>query len=299
VVDPLLGGIYAGTADRMSLAAGAPQLGGVDIDRSMFLALRRQGRQQPPPSGQPVFYTLPAGLGRLVDVLSNSLSHTEIRLGTSVQQVSTTSTGVVVDSSSGVEIFDAAVMATPAFATAAIIAGASPEGARLLASIDHASVAMVTMIVDESALGRPLDATGLLVPRPERRFVTACSWGSTKWSHWKPDGKVVLRVSAGAIDQPGVCDLDDDTIVGAVTNDLSRLMDLRGAADEVRVTRWWRSFPQYEPGHLDLADAIDAAVGADLPGIHVTGAAMRGIGIPACIRQGTEAAVAVLERGRK
>ncbi len=67
-------------------------------------------------------------------------------------------------------------------------------------------------------------------------------------------------------------------------------MALRGEPSEVRVSRWPASFPQYRPGHLDRIDVIDAELAAAAPGLAVAGAFARGLGVPACIRQGRAAA---------
>ncbi|MGE3323808.1 MAG: protoporphyrinogen oxidase [Acidimicrobiia bacterium] len=303
VVDPLVGGIYAGNADTMSLAAGAPQLAGPARNRSMLFALRRQAKAVAPPKGAPkapIFYAVRGGMGLLVDGLREQLSSTTVCTGVEVTAIARSGNSTVIETTAGPQKVDAVVLCTPAYVSATLLRDSSPSAARGLSYIAHASVAMITMSIDEGSLdASSIDgvrsASGFLIPRPERRFLTACSYASTKWPDWKPDGKVVLRVSAGASDQPGVCDLDDDTIVAKASEDLERLMGLRAGADQVRVTRWDRAFPQYEPGHLARADAIEAALTNDLPGVVLAGAAMRGVGVPACIRQGQEAATRILE----
>lgn len=298
VVDPLVGGIYAGNADTMSLAAGAPQLAGPARNRSMLFALRRQAKAAAPPAGTPkapIFYALRGGMGQLVDALREQLSSTTVHTGVEVTSITRSGASTVIETTAGRQVVDAVVLCTPAFVSATLLRDSSPDAARGLSYISHASVAMITLALDERSVDSVATASGFLIPRPERRFLTACSYASTKWPDWKPDGKVVLRVSAGASDQPGVCDLDDDTIVAKAYEDLERLMGLRGTADQVRVTRWDRAFPQYEPGHLARADAIEAALTDDLPGVVLAGAAMRGVGVPACIRQGQEAATRILE----
>jgi oxygen-dependent protoporphyrinogen oxidase len=58
-----------------------------------------------------------------------------------------------------------------------------------------------------------------------------------------------------------------------------------------RVTRWGGGLPQYAVGHLDRVRRIRAALPA---GVAVAGAAYDGVGVPAVIRSGQEAAAAVL-----
>jgi protoporphyrinogen/coproporphyrinogen III oxidase len=297
IVDPLLGGIYAGAASSLSLAAGAPQLAGFE-GRSMLLGLRRQqrgvraasssaGRQAPP-----VFYGLRNGMGTLVDALADALrsSGCELHTSTAVHAVRADSGTWRVTTGRGEHTVDRVILAAPVRTLPGLLATASPDAAGELRAIQTASVVLATLAFDERTVGRALDATGFLVPRAERQFVTACSWGSTKWPQWKSGATAVLRVSAGAIDQPDVCSLDDRDILSAMQDDLQRLMGLGAEATKHRISRWEDAFPQYAPGHLVKVDAIEAALSRDCPGLVVTGAAMRGVGLPACIRQGREAA---------
>ena len=129
--------------------------------------------------------------------------------------------------------------------------------------------------------------------------MSACSWTSSKWAHLAPDGadeSVVVRVSTGRLGDERFDTMDDDTLVTRLLDELAQTSAIDGQPREVRVKRWMRSFPQYEPGHLDLVDRIERQLAEDAPSVVVTGAAMRGLGVPACIRQGREAAVQLIER---
>jgi oxygen-dependent protoporphyrinogen oxidase len=148
--------------------------------------------------------------------------------------------------------------------------------------------------VPREAIDRDLDGSGFLVPRVERRTITACSWASSKWPHLAGDGTVWLRASVGRDGDGAALGLDDGALTAAVVADLRETMALRGDPTEVRVTRWTESFPQYRPGHLERVDEIEADLAAHAPTLAVAGAALRGLGVPACIRQGTTATAKVL-----
>jgi protoporphyrinogen/coproporphyrinogen III oxidase len=193
---------------------------------------------------------------------------------------------------------DAVVVTTPAFAAAATLASIAPGAASLLGTIPYAGVVMVTLAFPDAALTRPLDASGYLVPKPEQRYLTACSWASTKWAHWQPPGKVVLRASLGRYGNERALDLDDDAVLAAALADLGVQAGIRGDPTDVRITRWPQGFPQYLPGHTGKVDAIHDALGREAPGVLAAGAAYRGVGIPACIRQGRAAALSALTHTR-
>jgi oxygen-dependent protoporphyrinogen oxidase len=134
------------------------------------------------------------------------------------------------------------------------------------------------------------------VPLAEQRTVTACSWGSSKWAHWSDGEQVVLRASAGRAGADASLALDDAMLTALVLDDLTPVLGLRGDPTAVDVARWPRSFPQYAPGHLERAAAVTSSLDRDAPGVVAAGASHRGVGIPACIRQGREAAAALCAR---
>jgi protoporphyrinogen/coproporphyrinogen III oxidase len=297
LVDPLLGGINAGDSDRLSLAAGAPQIAAAASGphASLIEALRAQRAAAPAPSDAPVFYTLRGGLGRLVDALVEHLDGADLRIDTPVTSLRRVDTAWQVVTPAQVLEVDAVVVAVPAFVAADLVADCAPDAAAGLAAIDYSSVALVAMAFPDHAAGRPLDASGYLVPRIEGLLLTACSWSSVKWPHLSRPGQFVVRASAGRFGDTRAMEMDDDALVGAILEDLRTTMDLTGDPAEVRVTRWERSFPQYTPGHLERVAAIEAALADHAPGIALAGAAYRGVGIPACVNSGHQAARALAE----
>lgn len=295
LVDPLLGGINAGDSDRLSLAAGAVQIqAAVGRAPSLIEALRAQRAAAPAPSDAPVFYTLRGGLGTLIDALATHLDGADLRTGSPATGLTRTGDGWSVRTDVDTLDVDAVVIAAPAFVAADLLAGVAPDAATALAEIDYSSVALVAMAFPDAAAGRPLDASGYLVPRVEGLLLTACSWTSSKWPHLSRPGRFVVRASAGRFGDTRCAEMDDDALVAAILTDLRTTMDLQGEPTEVRVTRWPRSFPQYTPGHLERIDRIEAALAASTPGVVLAGAAYRGVGIPACINSGRTAARALL-----
>jgi len=306
LVDPLVGSINAGDTDELSLTASVPQLAdAAGRSRSLLLGLRAQQRAATGAAGNgrpaPVFLTHPRGLGHVVEVLVGRLRDAGVDLRPSCGAAALRPTpggGWVVDTPGGPQPADAVVLAVPAPAAAGLLVPVSFEAAAALRAIPYASVAIVTLALPEGALRRPLEGSGLLVPkhRGPSRAVTAVSFGSTKWAHWARPGEVLLRVSVGRTGEEAVVELDDPDLLAAVRHDLEELLGLDGEAQAVRISRWPSSFPQYLPGHLARVAAVERALAADAPGVAVAGAAYRGLGIPACIRQGREAAAALLGR---
>ena len=189
-------------------------------------------------------------------------------------------------------VADRVVLATPAWITAGLVASGSPSAAAMLADLEYGDAVLVTFVVAKGGIEHALDGSGFLVPRGEGLLMTACSWTSSKWAHYDDGTHAILRVSAGRSDDPRWLDLAPADLVSRLRDELAMTVGL-GAEPVSRVTPWRRSLPQYRPGHLDRCDEIDTELAATMPGVVVTGAQMRGLGLPACVRQG-RAAVAEL-----
>jgi len=311
LIDPLLGGINAGDTATMSLAAVVPQLdaaarsGDPSLIRSCTAQRDRAlaasggsgavvGTVDQPAGAPPVFATPIGGMARLVDALLALMPAVDIRQGRRVEAIERrTAPGVdrvqvALDDGSTLDA-DAVVVACPAHAAGPLLAEAAPDASSAFTAIDHSSIAMLTMAFDRAALGDTAGASGCLVPRSEGTLLTAVSYATSKWAQLRDPGRddVILRTSVGRTGDVRFQDLDDDALTERVLADLDHVVGVHGAPTEVRIGRWMRSFPQYAPGHLDRIDAVEASLG-DGP-IRLAGMALRGVGIPACIRSAEDA----------
>ena len=285
LVDPLLGGVYAGRADQLSMAVTVPDLmRTVRRERSLMAAARAAIR---PPTEGPVFATLAGGLSRLVAAVAVAAG-ADCRTGTTVRELRRTATGwqLVLGSARDPTLLDAdaVVLAVPAAPAARLLAGAAPNAALELAGLDYASVASITLIYRQPV---PAAGSGALVPAVEGRLVKAATFLSAKWPHLRPavtGGLTVVRASVGRYGDPADLQRDDADLIRAAAADLTAMT---GAGEPIagRVTRWGGALPQYPVGHLDRAARIRAAVGLQ-PGLAICGAAYDGVGIPACIASG-------------
>jgi oxygen-dependent protoporphyrinogen oxidase len=284
LVEPLLGGVHAGRAAELSAHSTVPDIERLARNnRSLYLGLRKMRRHAPPATGAPVLITLAGGLGRLVDALVARLSGDDLRLDTAVRGIARVGAGYRVDLSDGQSIpADAVVLATPAFVTAGLLADLAPEAATVLAEIPYVDVATIWLAYPRSAMGRPLDGTGFLVPPEEGKFLVGCTWSSAKWPQLADDKLVLIRCMVGRRGDTRWLDMDEDTMVRRVHQELVEAMGLTAGPIHQSIQRWPKAMPQYLVGHQHRLDALDAATG-HLPGLHLTGAADRGIGLASCV----------------
>ena len=308
LVDPLLGGINAGSADQMSIEACAPPLyeaarRGGPLGEALQQAAARRGVHHDDAAGStPVFQSVRGGITRMVDALAADLGEA-VCLSTPVQHVTPATTAGAgprwkVTTPKGSIEAGGVIVACPAWESARLVEPLAPEAARILADIEYADVALVSFVVGTEHLARPLDRSGFLVPRSQGLMTTACSWSSSKWQHYSLAGSAILRVSAGRTDDTRCQGIGSAELVTALAYELAEtgVITRRAAVQatfEAQVARWPRSLPQFRPGHLERVAAVEACLASETPGLAAAGAALRGVGLPACIRSGQNAAAVV------
>ena len=298
LVAPLLSGVNAGDADRLSVAAGAAQLGtAARADPSLVSGLRSQAaaaRAAGADPDAPVFRGIPIGTQALTDLLLSRLvaAGVEVHRACPVEAVERgVGDGWTVRTPAGPIGADTVIVTAPAFVAAGLLAPHAPLAAAGLGELEYASVAMVTMAVRRESLGCALDASGFLVAGGEAlEALTACSWASAKWAHLADPDVAVLRLSAGRHGDAAALELDDGDLVRVLGDDLERTMGLSETPMEARITRWTDALPQFRPGHLGRLRAWRQELSEEAPGLLVAGAACDGLGLPACVRQGRLAA---------
>ncbi len=284
LVEPLLGGVHAGRAAELSAHSTVPDIERLaSNNRSLYLGLRKMRRHAPPATGAPVLVTLTGGLGRLVEALVARLAGDELRLDSPALSIARVGNGYRVDLVEGQSIAaDVVVLATPAFVTAGLLADLVPDAASVLAEIPYVDVATIWLSYPRSAMGRPLDGTGFLVPPEEGKLMVGCTWSSAKWPHLADDNLVLIRCMVGRRGDRRWLDMDDETLVARVHDELVEAMGLSAAPEHQSIQRWPQAMPQYLVGHQDRLDALNAAI-HHLPGLHLTGAAFRGVGLASCV----------------
>ena len=301
LIEPLLGGVYAGHADDLSLDAVLPQLAGaVRVERSLLRGARRVSGDAP--TGAPVFGGLTGGLGRLPAAVAEACGAT-VRTRTTVRRIERTETGwrVVTGSTRSPVILeaDAVILAVPSAPAARLLDDVAQRASDELRQIPYASVGLVTLLVPRRGVPDLPAGTGFLVPPVDERLMKAATFASQKWA-WSgaehPDVHVI-RASVGRFGEEEALQRDDADLVSAVVDELALAL---GWGSRVRpvaslVTRWGGALPQYLVGHLDRVARIRTEL-QSTPGLVVCGAAYDGVGVPACIASGEAAADQVLRR---
>ncbi|MEU3254540.1 protoporphyrinogen oxidase [Streptomyces sp. NPDC006997] len=291
LVEPLLGGVYAGDAYRISMRAAVPQLfEAARTHDSLTEAVRdlqaRTATAAAAPSG-PVFMGIEGGVGSLPPAVAES-----VRARGGEVHTDTPVTGLRRDADGGWRITagdrvlraDAVVVAVPARAAADLLRAEAPAAAAELAAVEYASMALVTLAYRRADAETLPEGSGFLVPPVDGHTIKASTFASRKWGWIAEDDPdvVVLRTSLGRYGETEILRRDDADLVAVSRADLRAATGLDAAPVATRVTRWDDGLPQYVVGHHARVARVREHLGK-LPGLAVCGAAYDGVGIPACI----------------
>jgi protoporphyrinogen/coproporphyrinogen III oxidase len=312
LVDPLLGGVYAGRSEDLSFQATLAPLAAASrahptLTEAAAALLPPAAPASSPDNSKkpaPIFVTLTTGLGALPEAVAKA-SGADVRVNAMVRELARTKAGwrLTIGSAADPEYLDAdaVILATPAAPTARLLKRPAAEAAAELERIPYASMAIITLAFragDFPAQQR----SGYLVPAVDGRAVKAATFSTVKWPHLAqaadPGHPVhIVRCSVGRSGDVAVLQRDDDDLAVLAAAELAESIGVTAQPVAHRVTRWGGGLPQYNVGHLDRVARIRAAVAAQ-PGLAVAGAAYDGVGIPACVATARQAASQVINHLR-
>ncbi|MBD0709585.1 MULTISPECIES: protoporphyrinogen oxidase [unclassified Streptomyces] len=314
LVEPLLGGVYAGDAYRISLRAAVPGL--FDAARShptlteAVHAVQRAGAAvTPDPAGAAtgiggsVFLGIEGGVGTLPGAVAAAVRAAggEILTDAPVTALRRTEGGgwQVVVGGDRVLDADGVVLATPAGPAAGLLADHAPTAAGELRAVEYASMALVTLAFRRADMPA-LSGSGFLVPPVDGHTIKASTFSSQKW-RWVAEAApdlFVLRTSVGRHGEEDQVNREDADLVTASLKDLAAATGLAARPVATTVTRWLDGLPQYPVGHLARVARVREAVAA-LPGLRIAGAAYDGVGIPACVASAQRAADEIIATSQR
>ena len=288
LVEPLLGGVYAGRAHEISTYAAMPQLAAMAARGSLL-----EQAAAVPASDVPVFAGVEGGLGSLPEALV-AAGRFELRTGAVVRALRHVPGGLelTVGSARDPETLraDRVMLATPPAAAARLLGAVAPDSAAALATVGTASVAVTTLAFRTEDLPDLAGMSGFLVPPVEGLRIKASTFSFAKWDWVRAsgDGLLVLRTSLGRHGEETSLQATDADLVAASLADLRATAGIRSTPVETHVQRWGGALPQYSVGHQALVARVRAGLVGS--GVTVCGAAYDGVGIPAVIGSARRAA---------
>ncbi|MET9365523.1 protoporphyrinogen oxidase [Streptomyces sp. NPDC006632] len=295
LVEPLLGGVYAGDAYKISMRAAVPQLYEAARTHASLLDGVRdvQAKAAAKQRGGPVFAGLDGGMGTLPGAVADAVRARggTIRTDAPVLELTRSADGWRIRTDTELIDADGVILSTPAWSASELLGAEAPVAAAELAEVEYASMALVTLAFRRADLAGVAERSGFLVPPVDGRTIKASTFSTHKWSWVKERGAdlFVLRTSIGRYGEERHLDWDDADLVDVSLGDLGEAVGLSAKPVATVVNRWIGGLPQYPVGHLGKVARIRTEV-AKLPGLRVCGAVYDGVGIPACIASAQRAA---------
>jgi protoporphyrinogen/coproporphyrinogen III oxidase len=292
LADPLLAGVYGGNADEMSVKSVLPRF--IEMEASHgSLGKAVLARRKARPSGNaPLFTSLRDGMQQLTDALLKQLSPANLRPETRVQAVKPESRKWQVIYDGRTQAFDGVILSLPAHVAAAILSGL-PEFSSELNAIRYSSSAIVVLAHDESVRAKLPPGFGFLVPRGENRRLIAATFVHNKFPDRAPRNRALIRCFLGGTRDPAVLELSDGELENLVRGEIAQILGITAIPLFTRVYKWSSAMAQYDVGHSERISRIRALI-AQSSGLALAGNAYAGIGVPDCVRSGSEAAAKVM-----
>jgi len=298
LADPLLSGVYGGEAANLSVRAVLPRF--AEMERShgslgkAMLAARRKyaGPRRPAP---PLFTSLKNGMQSLAETLAARLTPSAVLTDALVQAVQPepeAGGGWLVSAGLQSDQFDGVIIALPGPAAANVLRIASPALSGELAAIPYSSSITVGLGYDWEVRQSLPRGFGFLVPRSEGKRLLAATFVHNKFPHRAPEDRALLRCFFAGRNAEHVWAYSDEKIVDIVRHELQQILGLRAEPLFARVYKWKAAMAQYGIGHLERLERIER-LRQQLPGLALAGNAYRGIGVPDCVRSGSDAATAL------
>ena len=313
IVEPLLSGIYAGDAEKISLMATLPRFRDLEEKhRSLIIAMtlgqkeaKKAKRAEESGARYSMFVTLREGLAHLPQRIAETLPKGTITLNRAASKVERIrgeqqhneqqheeqqrEIWRVTDTTGQSECFDALVCALPSPVAGALFVESVPPAADFYDRMEQTSCAVVTFAFRHEQIKNDFRGMGFVVPTIEGGSLVAGSFSSHKYPHRAPEGIALIRIFTGGARAPEVAEMDPETLKRKVFGEIQPLLKIDGEPQTVEVARWRRGMPQYHLGHLERLAALDAAL-SQIPSLALCGNSFTGVGIPACIKSGSDAA---------
>jgi oxygen-dependent protoporphyrinogen oxidase len=285
-INPLIGGIYAGDPEALSLRYAFPKLYALEQNHggmirgalAKMLAARRRGG----PRFQKRIVSFQDGLAelpkRLAELLGDSLQ-TNVALG-AIERVDS---GWRVIWNGYEQHFDTLVLTTPAHALDRLPLPADlHEALRPLQLIDYPPVSVLSLAFKRRDVAHPLDGFGVLVPECEQRTVLGVLFPTSLFPDRAPHDEVLLTVFIGGERQPKYAQADTPSLVAGVMPELEQILGVSGQPTFVHHKHWPLAIPQYKLGYGERLQQMDQAE-RQYPGLELAGNYRHGISLSYCI----------------
>jgi oxygen-dependent protoporphyrinogen oxidase len=296
IADPLLAGIYGSSADELSVQSVLPRFAEIEAKHgSLGRAMVAASRSQRGAALRPIFTSLKDGMQQMTDALVSRIPATALRTNAAIESVKSESGKWLVVSAGGhTAEFDGVIIATPAYAAAGLLGNTESELASELHAIPYSSSISVALGYDQKTRAALPAGFGFLVPRRENRRLLAATFVHNKFPNRVPENLALIRCFLGGSRDEAILQCSDDELQDLIRREVQQILGVTTEPIFIRIYRWKRAMAQYNVGHSARVERIKDLI-TSRPGLAIAGNAYGGIGVPDCVRSGSEAAAKIMQ----
>ena len=288
LVGPFVSGVYAGDPEKLSLRSAFPQLHEAEKTAgSIVRGMMRLAKNKTEPRERATLNTFRDGNETLVRALVNKLG-TNLLTKTAAANIYRQNDGsfhISLEGGNNDSVSaKSVVFATPTEVTGKLLAQLDSLFETLLAPVEYAAVAVVSLGYAKKDVGHSLDGFGFLVPRSAGLRILGTVWNSSLFPGRAPEGSALLTTFVGGATDPGAAKLSSEELSSLVHREIAPLLAIKTAPVFCNVTIWPRALPQYNLGHADRLASINAQL-ARFSGLFLAGNYLRGPAIGSCVEQ--------------
>lgn len=279
LVDPFIGGVFAGDSEELLMRECLPALAAAEREAgSLALGMWRRWRRGE--IRRKRMCTLAGGLSSLAERLARYL---DVRLGCPALALERAGEGWRLWTPQGPQPASAVVLALPAPQAARLLEPCEPEWARACAALPYAPLTVVATVAAERTLRRPLEGFGGLHPASEQALALGHLMSSRIYPHTAAPGSRLLTSFIGGCRQAELAALPDQALLRRLNLELARLFGLEGEPLSQRIVRWPQALPQ---GTAAMAALRPLAAAASERGLHACANWLDGVSLPDCLAKG-------------
>lgn len=294
LVDAAITGTFAGDYQRLSIDAVMPGVRRLEKEHgSLLRGLWREHRQKKktaaPGEGKkaggdrlPAMTSFPQGMEHLVNRLSRELNILYQCGVTAIRPLS--EGGWEVQSQQGVFRAAQLVLALPVNQALALLEAFAPP----VATVPEARIVTVALGFRRQDAEIPA-GFGYLAPEREGRFTLGALFSSHMFPDRAPADHVLLEALVGGRRHPERLELDDETMINNIYNDLRQLLPIKAPPVFARVLRGSGGIPQLEQDHPRLLAWRDQ-LARQHPDLLLAGFGWDGIGMNDMMKAAKQAA---------
>jgi oxygen-dependent protoporphyrinogen oxidase len=271
LINPMVGGIYAGNPHSLSVRHAFPKLWNLEQEHGSFIRGAMKKRATGPKNE---IISFRDGLQTLPNQIAASLGD-RFKANTSLETLEFSGKRFLAN---GLE-FDRVIITSPphTWPTKGVLANRP--------NLSYAPVVSVSLGFVASDIEHPIDGFGMLIPEKERRDLLGVLFPSAIFPNRAPEGHHLLTCFIGGSRQPHLTELDDTATIQMTLNECRNMLGVKGEPVMTHITRWKQAIPQYGMNFSDVLTEFES-LEARYPGLSFLGNFRNGIGLDKCIIAG-------------